>query len=707
MLRTSLTKKRGKVSAKEVPRTPTRAEKKSNSRGTALLNGSSDKKKAKQPPTPESSESSSDSDNDGEFEVEAILGRKVNREGKVFYRIKWKGFDLRYATWEPEDNVSNAPKLIETYEKTLKSDGNDDKGDRKGRQPKDLLRKRGLDELAGRKKGGPQKSTNRKKMMESEDDEEEEEDFYDEDTDEEEAEDEEEEQEEQVEEDDREEESESDEEQSEGEEEGKGGRKGKKAPVANPVNARKGAKKLKTETVSAMPVKEISKEKKKAEPVPVVSNEAKRKSVGKVRIQEEVEEAPVVVQLQQKEMQIELPVEEKKDIIQEEKIAPVEITRVSMLEENEEKSNIPSKKNSLVIEPAPIQQEDPKPTTPADPEVIKKMIIEEESPEKAAAAAALAKIDTTVHKPAVSAPTKPSRDDADHATNVLRELGRTSSAFKINLEAKSDYNNLLLSRNNSGFQQAGSAFNSSKTSAIPSQKDSKHSANEVAPVNPNPNSANPLLGLLNHKDSPAVPSALSLPFGHGNPLLNNPLLYGGAAAGLDEETARKNQIVFQGYLQISNYMLPQNNPMAAMNNNRMRNMLGANPFAAMNPLHNPFMPNSANFPGYFGMPNPLLAGNPLFPGMGMTPGLPNFFNPMGGMPGNAGNNMRNNMMFNEMMKSGLSPSNMGLLQGMSGGTGASTPSGNNGKSEKSKEIIILDDKKDGEKGKKKEVSEKK
>ena len=341
--------------------------------------------------------------------------------------------------------------------------------------------------------------------------------------------------------------------------------------------------------------------------------------------------------------------------------------------------------------------------------MIKKMIIEEESPEKIAAG--IAKPDTTTTKPAVSQPVKPSRDDADHATNVLRELGRTSSAFKINLEAKSDYNNLLLSRNNSGFQQPNSAFNSSKITTIPSQKDSKTSAIETAPVNPNTNSANPLLGLLNHKDSPAVPSSLSLPFGAGNPLLNNPLLYGGAAAGmnrsLDDEEARKNQIVFQGYLQISNYMLPQNNPMAAMNNNRMRNMLGSNPFAAMNPLHHPFLPNSTNFPGYFGMPNPLLAANPLFPGMGMAPALPNFFGPMAGLAGAPANTMRNNMMFNEMMtKSGLSPSNLAMLQG----TGTSTPSGS-GKGEKNKdgnkEIIILDDKKEKEQGKKKEVGEKK
>jgi len=350
MLRTSLTKKRGKVSTKEVPRTPTRGEKKANSRTNALLNSSSDKKKTKQPPTPESSESSSDSDNDGEFEVEAILGRKVNREGKVFYRIKWKGFDLRYATWEPEENVSNAPKLIENYEKSLKAEGNDDKGDRTRRQPKDLLRKRGLDELAGRKKGGAQKNTNRRKRMESEDEEEEEEDFYDEITDEEEAEDQEEDSE--IEEDQEERSESEEEEESEDQfdtEEEKGGRKGKKAPA---VNARKGAKKLKTETVSAVPVKEISKEKKKAEPVPVVSNETqqgKRKSIGKLRIQEELEEplAAAVVQ-PQKEMQVEPPQEEKK-AAQEDKVAPMEITRLSMLEESQDKQAVPVRKISLQI----------------------------------------------------------------------------------------------------------------------------------------------------------------------------------------------------------------------------------------------------------------------------------------------------------------------------------------------------------------------
>jgi len=739
MLRTSIAKKRGKTPAKDSPRTPTRSDKKSNARSFAFPNNSSDKKKAKQPLTPESS-SDSDSDNDGEFEVEAILGKKVNREGTVFYRIKWKGFDLRYATWEPAENVSNAPKLIENYEKSLKADGNDDKGKR---STKDILKKRALNELAGRKKGAARKNNSRRKMTESEEEEEEaeEEDFYDDGTDEEEAEDQEsdEEEGEGPEGSDGREES-SEEEEQELEEE-KSGRKGKKAPIANAVPGRKGTKKLKTETVSASPIKEISKEKKasaKSDSTPVTSAPAiqetqpKKKQIGKVRIQDEIEEEPAV---QPSNMQIE-PQEEVKEAQEEKPIAPMEITRLAMLEEPEEKAIIPSKKNSLVLEQ---QQQQPQQiiapqtiittetitTTTAtaiqpvlaaassDIDVMKNMIIEEEGPEKALAEKVP---EETVAKPAITiAPTTAAaktRDDADHATNVLRELGRTSSAFKINVEAKSDFNNMLLTRNNSGFQQTGSAFQTTKTTTIiPKEKDHKIITNsDVTPVNPNPNSANPLLGLLHSKDS----GALSLPFGAAgaNPLLANPLLYGmpgmpgmnmGNNRPLDDEEARKNQIVFQGYLQISNYMLPQNNPMA-VNNNRMRNMLGGG--FPMNPLHNPFLPGlpgAPAFPNYFGMPNPMLGANPLFPGlpgaMGM-PALPNYFGPMG----LAGANMPRNNMFNEMMKSGLSPS---MLQGLQAGTGASTPSGtgkDQGKSKGSKEVIIVDDKPKDNEGKKKEVS---
>jgi len=733
MLRTSIAKKRGKTTAKDSPRTPTRSDKKSNARSFAFTNSSSDKKKAKQPPTPESS-SDSDSDNDGEFEVEAILGKKVNREGNIFYRIKWKGFDLRYATWEPAENVSNAPKLIENYEKSLKTDGNTDRGKR---STKDILKKRSLNELAGRKKGAAGKNNSRRKMTESEEEEEEEEEghFYDDGTDEEEAEDQESDEEEGEEPVGSEAQEESSEEEEEELEEEKVGRKGKKAPVAIAGPGRKGAKKLKTETVSAAPVKEISKEKKasaKSDSTPVTSapvtqeNQSKKKQVGKLRIQEDIEEEPVV---QQKNMEIE-PQEEVKEAQEETPIAPMEITRLAMLEENEEKAIIPSKKNSLVAEQQQPQQiiapqtiittetftttttTATQPVLPipvsADTDVIKSMMIEEEGSEKTPADKAP---EEAAAKPAITiAPTtaaaKPPKDDADHATNVLRELGRTSSAFKINVEAKSDFNNLLLTRNNSGFQQTGSAFQTTKTTTIiPKEKDHKTTTHtDMTPINPNPNSANPLLGLLHSKDS----SALSLPFGAAgaNPLLANPMLYGMPGMNmannrpLDEEEARKNQIVFQGYLQISNYMLPQNNPMA-MNNNRMRNMLGGG--FPMNPLHNPFLPGAPAFPNYFGLPNPMLGANPLFPGlpgaMGM-PALPNYFGPMG----LAGANMPRNNMFNEMMKSGLSPS---MLQGLQAGTGALTPSGaskDQGKSKGSQEVIIVDDKPKDNEGKKKEVS---
>ncbi len=53
-----------------------------------------------------------------EYKVERILDKKIVG-GKVFYFIKWFGYDIREATWEPTENL-NCPKKIDDFEVVMK-----------------------------------------------------------------------------------------------------------------------------------------------------------------------------------------------------------------------------------------------------------------------------------------------------------------------------------------------------------------------------------------------------------------------------------------------------------------------------------------------------------------------------------------------------------------------------------------------------------
>ena len=50
-----------------------------------------------------------------EYEVEIILDKKLLRK-KPYYLVKWKGYPLHDATWEPVTNLSNAIDLVNTFE---------------------------------------------------------------------------------------------------------------------------------------------------------------------------------------------------------------------------------------------------------------------------------------------------------------------------------------------------------------------------------------------------------------------------------------------------------------------------------------------------------------------------------------------------------------------------------------------------------------
>ncbi|KAF8749312.1 hypothetical protein RHS01_10171 [Rhizoctonia solani] len=58
-------------------------------------------------------------DGEEEYEVEGITDAK-ERDGKWFFRVKWKGYGSEENTWNPEENLKNAEKILEKYEKEMK-----------------------------------------------------------------------------------------------------------------------------------------------------------------------------------------------------------------------------------------------------------------------------------------------------------------------------------------------------------------------------------------------------------------------------------------------------------------------------------------------------------------------------------------------------------------------------------------------------------
>lgn len=60
------------------------------------------------------------------WEVEKIISKKVKAK-KVFYLIKWAGWEDKHNTWEPTENLLNIKHLIREYEKNLKNEENNEK----------------------------------------------------------------------------------------------------------------------------------------------------------------------------------------------------------------------------------------------------------------------------------------------------------------------------------------------------------------------------------------------------------------------------------------------------------------------------------------------------------------------------------------------------------------------------------------------------
>ncbi|KAF8749822.1 hypothetical protein RHS01_09855 [Rhizoctonia solani] len=58
-------------------------------------------------------------DGEEEYKVEGITDME-ERDGKWFFRVKWKGYGSEENTWEPRENLKNAEKILKNFEKEMK-----------------------------------------------------------------------------------------------------------------------------------------------------------------------------------------------------------------------------------------------------------------------------------------------------------------------------------------------------------------------------------------------------------------------------------------------------------------------------------------------------------------------------------------------------------------------------------------------------------
>ena len=67
-----------------------------------------------------SSEENHTESSEQKYEVEKIIKKGIDDAGKVYYKLKWKGYPESQSTWEPVDNLGELIDLIHVYEIELK-----------------------------------------------------------------------------------------------------------------------------------------------------------------------------------------------------------------------------------------------------------------------------------------------------------------------------------------------------------------------------------------------------------------------------------------------------------------------------------------------------------------------------------------------------------------------------------------------------------
>jgi hypothetical protein len=55
-----------------------------------------------------------------EYEVEEIIGKRLNHKGQTQYLIKWEGYSIEDSTWEPLEHLSKIKTLIKMFEEKSK-----------------------------------------------------------------------------------------------------------------------------------------------------------------------------------------------------------------------------------------------------------------------------------------------------------------------------------------------------------------------------------------------------------------------------------------------------------------------------------------------------------------------------------------------------------------------------------------------------------
>lgn len=104
----------------------------------------------------------------GEYEVEEILESVIDADTfEHMYRVKWKGYGLEEATWEPKTNLAHAAALIKDFDtKQAKQtrtprDAATTNGDAAPKPAKTTKSKSKVAKQRGRPPGRPKKSAGR------------------------------------------------------------------------------------------------------------------------------------------------------------------------------------------------------------------------------------------------------------------------------------------------------------------------------------------------------------------------------------------------------------------------------------------------------------------------------------------------------------------------------------------------------------------